>query len=154
MDAPAQRTRRRFLEWLLATSAGSLLAAVLYPLARFLSPPEIPEAPTQQVDAGPVNDPELLAKGFKIVRFGSQPVILVRVAEKEYRAFSAVCTHLDCIVTYRSELDLIWCWCHNGVYNLTGRNIGGPPPRPLAPFKVQVTPGRKGQPDSLVIEKV
>ncbi|MFQ5583702.1 MAG: ubiquinol-cytochrome c reductase iron-sulfur subunit, partial [Calditrichia bacterium] len=54
------------------------------------------------------------------------------------RAFSAICTHLDCIVQYRSDLKHIWCVCHNGHYNLRGINIAGPPPRPLAPYKENV----------------
>jgi cytochrome b6-f complex iron-sulfur subunit len=145
--------RRRLLNWFLGTSAGALLASALYPLVRFLVPPELTEAITNQLDAGFVNDRELVEKGFKILRFGLDPVILVKVTEGEFRAFSAVCTHLDCTVTFRKELQLIWCYCHNGVYDLTGRNIAGPPPRPLAPFRVHVVPGTGGQPDSLVVER-
>ena len=63
---------------------------------------------------------------------------VIRVAESDYRAFSAVCTHLDCIVDFRKDKDLIWCWCHDGIYDLTGKNIGGPPPRPLAPYRVNL----------------
>ena len=57
--------RRGFLGWLLATSAGTLLLSVLYPVIRFISPPHIPEATTSQVEAGPTNDPELLEKGIQ-----------------------------------------------------------------------------------------
>lgn len=95
----AGTSRRRLLNWFLGTSAGALVVSVVYPVLRFLSPPEIAEAPTNEVDAGPVNDPELLENGFKIVRFGQEPVILIRVDEGDYRAFSATCTHLACIVT-------------------------------------------------------
>ena len=57
--------RRRFLDWFLGTSLGALAAAILYPAARFLTPPEIPEATTRQVAAGPVNDPELPGEGLQ-----------------------------------------------------------------------------------------
>lgn len=130
------RTRRRFVEWFLGTSGGALAASVLYPVVRFLDPPRLTEATVQQVEVGPTSDPELLQKGFKIVRFGSEPVIVVRAAEGDYRAFTATCTHLDCIVEYRPEMGRIWCNCHNGAYDLTGRNVAGPPPRPLTPFVV------------------
>jgi Rieske Fe-S protein len=126
---------------------------VVYPVLRFLSPPEIAEAPTNEVDAGLVNDPELLERGFKIVRFGQEPVILIRVDEGDYRAFSATCTHLACIVAYRPELRLIWCYCHNGIFDLTGKNIGGPPPRPLTPYEVHAVPTSGGGPDALVVVK-
>jgi len=146
-------TRRNFLGWFLGTSVGALAASVLYPIARFVSPPRVPEAATNQVEAGPTNDPELLAKGFKIVRFGAEPVILLRVAEGDYRAFSATCTHLDCIVEYQENQHRIFCNCHNGVYDLHGRNVGGPPPRPLTPFKVHVVAKGTSQPGMLVVER-
>lgn len=147
-------TRRRFLNWFLGLSAGALAAAVVYPVLRFFTPPEIAEAITNQVEVGRTNDPELLEKGFKIVRFGEDPVIVIRVAEDDFRAFSAVCTHLACIVSYRPELRRIWCYCHNGVFDLTGKNVGGPPPRPLAPYAVHVVPGKApADPGTLVVER-
>ena len=54
------------------------------------------------------------------------------------KAFSAVCTHLDCIVQYRPEMKGIWCACHNGQYDLNGQNTGGPPPRPLEEYAVNL----------------
>lgn len=145
--------RRRFVNWLLGCSATGLLASILYPVLRFVSPPEVPEAPANQIEAGSTNDAELLERGFKIVRFGAEPVIVVRVAEADYRAFAATCTHLDCIVEYRQDRRLIWCWCHNGVYDLTGRNIAGPPPRPLAAFTVHLVEKSAGQPATIVVSR-
>lgn len=146
-------TRRRLLNWFLGTSVGALLTAALYPVLRFLTPPEVAEASSSQVEAARTNDPELLEKGFKIVQFGGDPVIVIRVAEDDFRAFSAVCTHLACIVSYRPEKRLIWCYCHDGVFDLTGKNIGGPPPRPLAPYTVHVVAGKApGEPGTLVVE--
>ncbi|MBI4391409.1 MAG: Rieske (2Fe-2S) protein, partial [candidate division NC10 bacterium] len=59
-----------------------------------------------------------------------------RTPAGELRAFSAVCTHLNCTVQYRPDLSHIWCACHNGHFDLTGKNIAGPPPRPLETFVV------------------
>lgn len=149
--AAPNRRRRQLVNGLLGGSITGLVASIVYPLARFLSPPEIPEAATDQVDAGTTNDPELLEKGFKIVRFGVEPVILVRVAEGDLRAFSATCTHLDCVVEYLREEKRIHCNCHNGEYDLSGRNISGPPPRPLKPFTVNLVSRGPGAPSSIVI---
>jgi Rieske Fe-S protein len=145
--------RRRLLSWFLGTAAGALAAAVLYPVARFLSPPRIPESTTAEVEAGPANDPELVAKGFKIVRFGAEPVIVLRVSDTDFRAFSATCTHLDCIVEYRRDKQLIWCNCHNGQYDLTGRNVAGPPPRPLTAYRVHLVAKGGGAVPTLVVQK-
>lgn len=152
-DAVTDSGRRRFLSWLLGTSGGALLAAILFPVFRFMSPPRIPEAATNQIEAGPTNDPELLSKGFKIVRFGADPVILIRVSETDFRAFSATCTHLDCIVEYRPGIHRIWCNCHDGQYDLSGHNIAGPPPRPLEPYQVHVV-ANGAQPGTIVVSKV
>ena len=59
-------------------------------------------------------------------RFGAEPVILVKAGESDFRAFSATCTHLDCIVTCRKDKGDIYCNCHGGTYDLTGRNVAGP----------------------------
>ena len=148
-----QGNRRSFLSWLLGTSFGALFGTVMYPVARFLSPPDIPEASTRQVDAGAVNDPELLDKGFKILRFGNEPVILVRVDEEEFRAFAGTCTHLDCIVEFHREPGRIWCNCHNGEYDLRGRVVSGPPPRPLETFEVDLVSKASGQPKTIVVSR-
>jgi Rieske Fe-S protein len=145
--------RRQFLNWLLGGSAAALISSILYPIFRFLSPPHLPEAATNQVEAGPINDPELLEKGFKIVRFGAEPVLVARVGEGDYRAFAATCTHLDCIVEFQRDKQRIFCNCHNGEYNLRGQNVSGPPPRPLAPFKVDLVASGSGRPETIVVTR-
>lgn len=144
---------RRAVNWLLGTSLGALLMAVLYPVIEFLIPPEVPEASTNQVEAGPTNDPDLVGPGFKILRFGNDPVILIRVADGDFRAFSAVCTHLSCIVEYQKDHRRIWCNCHNGWYDLNGQVVAGPPPRPLAPFRVDLAANGPGRPETIVVSR-
>lgn len=151
--SPAEIGRRKFVNWFLGTSVGALAASILFPVFRFLSPPRVPEATTNQVEAGPANEAIFLANGFKIVRFGSEPVIVVRVAEGEFRAFAATCTHLDCIVTYQKDRSRIFCNCHNGIYDLHGRNVAGPPPRPLESFQVNLVPQGGGQAPIVVVSR-
>jgi len=145
--------RRSFINWFLGTSIGALAVSTCYPILRFVSPPDVPEAATDEVEAGPTNDPELIEKGFKIVRFGAEPVILVKVSDTEFKAFSATCTHLDCIVEFRNAEQVLWCNCHNGVYDLTGSVIGGPPPKSLTPFEVHVVQKGSGQPGTVVVKR-
>jgi len=111
-----------------------MLAAIFYPIIRFIIPPEIPEASTNRVVASKLS--ELPVNSGKIFRFGDKPGIVVRTADGQFKAFSAICTHLDCTVQYRQDLKHIWCACHNGHYDLNGKNIGGPPPRPLDEYQV------------------
>jgi len=129
-------TRRRLLSGLLSGSSGTLLAVLLYPILRYIAPPPQSEAAADAVVAGKVKDFPL--NSGKVVRFGSRPAMVVHLPGGEFRAFSAICTHLQCTVQYRSDLELIWCACHNGRFDLAGRNVGGPPPRPLDPLEVAV----------------
>ncbi|MEW5976347.1 MAG: ubiquinol-cytochrome c reductase iron-sulfur subunit [Acidobacteriota bacterium] len=128
--------RRRFMNYLMSTSLGATLAAIAYPIIEFLIPPQVAEAPQSNVVAGSVN--ELKPNSGKIFKFGTQPGILVRTPSGELRAFSAICTHLNCTVQYRDDFEHIWCACHNGHYDLNGKNIAGPPPRPLEQYTVNV----------------
>ena len=129
-------TRRRLLDWLLSGSVGGLLAVLLYPIARYVAPP--PEA-AGAADATVVGKLKEFPPGSgKVVRFGTRPAIVVHLPGGEFRAFSAVCTHLQCTVQYRTDLELIWCACHNGRFDLAGRNVGGPPPRPLDALEVAI----------------
>lgn len=128
--------RRDFVNILLGGGLLGWLSSVLYPVVSFLKPPKVPEANVQSVKAGAAAD--FAANTAQIVKFGRKPVILVRTEAGDFRAFSATCTHLDCIVQYRGDLKQIWCACHNGLYDLKGRNVSGPPPRPLDEFAVNV----------------
>lgn len=131
---PESPPRRSFLDYLLGASALATLGAIVYPIFKFMSPPQIVESAENSVVAAKLS--EVPPNSGKIFKFGNKPGILVHTAPGEFKAFSAVCTHLECIVQYRDDTKQIWCACHNGQYNLSGKNIGGPPPRPLEEYKV------------------
>lgn len=137
IDDPKLPGRRRFLDYLLGTSVVATLGAILYPIFKFMVPPEVVEAQQNSVVAG--KTAEYPPNTGKIFKFGSKPGILIRTEAGELKAFSATCTHLDCIVQYDPASKQIICACHNGKYDLAGRNVGGPPPRPLDEFVVNVT---------------
>jgi len=56
-------------------------------------------------------------------------------------AFSKICTHLGCEVEWQPEKRVFFCPCHKGYYDANGKNIAGPPPRPLSTYKVTVKDG-------------
>jgi Rieske Fe-S protein len=135
-EAGPSLQKRDFLKMVLGGGVLMWLGSVLYPILAYLKPPKEAEVEVTSVKVGTVGEIE---KGSgTIVRFGNKPVILVRTPEGDFRAFSATCTHLDCTVQYRKDLQVIWCACHNGRYDMNGRNIAGPPPRPLDEFRVAV----------------
>ncbi len=131
-----QQTRRGIVGWLLGGGFTASIVAFLYPVIRFMAPPEIAEASVNEVTAGKVQ--EFKVNAGKIVKFGNTPALLIRLGDSEWRAFSGICTHLNCTVQYQEANRQIWCACHNGLYDLNGKVVSGPPPRPLDEFTVRV----------------
>jgi len=137
MTETLDKTRRKLVNWMLGGSAGALLAAIGFPVARFAMPPDVPEAVTSRVLAGKLS--EMPPDGWKIFRFGNDAGILVRTPDGDMRAFNATCTHLSCTVQFRRDLERFWCACHSGEFDLNGQNVAGPPPRPLARYDVNIS---------------
>ncbi len=138
--APARTetpARRRFLGVLLGGGIVASAISFLYPVLRYVVPPANTDLGGEEVIAAKVG--ELKPNSGKIFKFGSKPGLLILDADGTYRAMSASCTHLNCTVQYRSDRKQVWCACHNGTYDLNGRNISGPPPRPLQAFDVHVS---------------
>jgi Rieske Fe-S protein len=134
--APKDPERRHLLDILLSGGFFAFLAALFYPVTRYLTPPPVHEVATNMVVAAKVS--EVKPNSGKVFRFGSKPGILVRLPSGEWRAFSAVCTHLQCTVQYRADVERVWCPCHNGHFDLSGKNVAGPPPSPLESYTVIV----------------
>jgi Rieske Fe-S protein len=139
--------RRSFLDGLLGVGFVSTAVSVLYPVWRFVIPPVNAEPTTDSIVAGKAS--EFQPNSGAVVKFGTKPAIIIRTPEGEFRAFTAVCTHLECTVQYKSETSQIWCACHNGVYDLAGNVVSGPPPRPLESFTVNLR-GESGQEEVVV----
>ncbi len=128
--------RRHFLEIFLGASVAASLVSFFYPVLRYIIPPRREELGSDTVLAGHIG--ELKPNTGTIFRFGDRPGLLILAADGQYHAISAVCTHLGCTVQYRSDLHEVWCACHNGTYTIDGKNISGPPPRPLESYNVFV----------------
>ena len=134
VDAPS---RRRFLRFLTSFSVISTISIIASPIVGFLIPPKVQSAAGGgRVLAGTLKD--LPANTGKVVAMGSKPVIVTNT-EAGIMAFSAVCTHLGCIVEYNPTVRHIMCPCHDGHFNpATGVVLSGPPPRALAPVATAI----------------
>jgi cytochrome b6-f complex iron-sulfur subunit len=136
MTDEKNESRRGFLKTVLGVGLTGLLASIAYPVLMYLKPPAQREVEVSNVLAGTISDFDTEAS--KIIRFGNKPVLVIKTPAGDFRAFSAVCTHLDCTVQYRNDMGAIWCACHNGKFDLNGRNISGPPPAPLTQYLATV----------------
>ncbi|HZS10959.1 MAG TPA: Rieske (2Fe-2S) protein [Nitrospirales bacterium] len=57
-------------------------------------------------------------------------------------ALSRRCTDLGCLISWNVDRQQFVCPCHQGVFDQTGKNLSGPPPRPLDRYEV-VTKGEQ-----------
>jgi Rieske Fe-S protein len=63
------------------------------------------------------------------------------VGDSELKVYSNMCTHLSCRVTWRDDIDVYFCPCHDGRFNKEGEIVAGPPPEPLYDFETKVEDG-------------
>ena len=134
-DEDHYMTRRELAKFL--TLGSGLLAGVNALIALIGLTGAPPAAPVRRI-AG-VDD---IAPGASLLfRYPTDedPCILVRDSSGRFDAFSQVCTHLSCAVVPEVERGVLRCPCHEGYFELhSGRNIAGPPPRPLPRIKLDV----------------
>ncbi len=127
---PTGATRRNVLDLLLGTTVLGTLASVVYPILQYLKP--LPAAgPGGPARLTRAEIEALESKRFVIVPAAGTRVLVLRDQEQKLRALDARCTHEGCTVQYVQAEGVIWCACHNGRFDLEGRVLAGPPPRPL-----------------------
>lgn len=131
-------TRRRFITALVGFSVIATAGGILVPVLSYLYPP----ARKRTSDVGRVLVGTL--KDFppntgKVLAVDDKPVIIVNTPAGGLRVFSAICTHLGCIVFWNAQKGVIQSPCHDGRFNaVTGNVISGPPPRPLPAYEFEV----------------
>ncbi len=126
--------RRSFLKALLGILGTTFLVSFVYPLLRFLAPPD-GEAKGQKVM---IKKSEVPAGSAKDIVINGVPSIIINIPDQGFVALSKVCTHLGCLVEYDKIKKRLLCPCHAGVYTLEGKVVSGPPPKPLQKFPLKV----------------
>lgn len=131
--------RRGFLDWFVGGSFGVLCLTYLSGIVAFLSPAKKSEDNASgPFDAGPLDD--LPVGQSKVVERHGSATLIVRT-EEGVLAFSAVCTHLGCIVQWDTARSQVHCPCHAAVFDTRGNVVSGPPPTPLPVYPVEVRDG-------------
>lgn len=132
-------TRRGFLDFLVGGSLVAWLASLVYPIVRYLKP--LPQSgPTGPAHLTRDEISKLEQTQFVIVPVSGERVIVLQLPDQELLAFSAICTHEGCTVTYQPGQSILWCPCHDARFDLNGRVLSGPPPRPLPKYVARRQP--------------
>ena len=128
--------------WGIITSALTLPAAVY-----LLFPPKVKKT-TQWVDAAdlaqiqPKAPEEVVFRknrvdGWKVTSEKSTAWV-VKQSDNQAIAFSPQCTHLGCAYHWDESNKNFLCPCHTSTFDMEGRVLTGPAPRPLDRFQVRV----------------
>ena len=130
--------RRRLITYLLGFSVVATLGGVLTPIVGYLWPPSRASVGgSGRVQVGSTAD--FPPGQGKVVPVNDKPVIVVNATQGGLKAFSAICTHLGCIVEWDQSRQFILCPCHDGRFNaLNGAIISGPQPAPLPELALTV----------------
>jgi cytochrome b6-f complex iron-sulfur subunit len=119
----------------LGAAAFGWVASLFYPIIRYLTP--LP-------DAGPMGPSRLTSDevtalerdNFVIVPASGKRVLVFLNRDGKLGALDARCTHEGCTVQYNANDEVVWCACHNALFDVDGRVLSGPPPKPLPQYHV------------------
>lgn len=129
--------RRTFLGACLAGLAALAAAAVGWPLFRYLAPRSNGESAEKVV----IPEKDIPTGEAKFFEYAGSSAVLVHKQDGTLVAFSAVCTHMGCIVQWQKDKQYFLCPCHGGHFNSDGIVTAGPPPKPLPKIPFSVADG-------------
>ena len=133
MNPNEPQTRRSFLDLLLALCGAITAAAVAIPGVAYLWP-AAKGGDSQTVEIPGASD---MAPGQSIVlQVGSTAVVIVR-GRSGFKAFSAICSHLGCLVKWDGGRKEFSCPCHAAIFDENGLVVSGPPPSPMVEYTVK-----------------
>jgi menaquinol-cytochrome c reductase iron-sulfur subunit len=146
-------SRRRFLVRMTNLGAAVITAMLSLPAIGFLLSPLFQKRQTTWLRVGDIETVPIGLPTPFVVRMpiGEGPptppvdrvVYVVKSSATQLFVLSNTCTHMQCNVHWDPGLGQYLCPCHGGLYDITGANIGGPPPSPLPQWihRTLVDPG-------------
>jgi menaquinol-cytochrome c reductase iron-sulfur subunit len=145
-------TRRRFFEWVITASAAFIGLGLAFPLFGYVISPALKRrkqpwvnvAATDELSTGVPHQLEYVATvqdGYHETKT-DKALWAVKQANGEVTVFSPMCTHLGCGYHWDRAAQQFKCPCHGSVFDISGRVLAGPAPRPLDVLPSKVERGR------------
>ena len=148
-------SRRGLLGFAASLVGGAAALVVGIPGLRYLLTPVLRRAEAQWVELGDATELGALAAprelrfqyeartGYVLARrTGLLLLVPQESAESGLVAYSAVCSHKACNVSWDTDEELFACPCHAGRFALDGAPAGGPPSEPLRGIALEAREGR------------
>ena len=125
-------TRRTFVNtllggWLLAALSGGIFALLRFAFPTLGKEPDF-------VILKPEDYLDIPANSTKAFAWGGKLGLFFRKTDGNLVALKGVCSHMECNIAYKPEERKFYCSCHKGWFDENGKNIQGPPPKPLEVF--------------------
>jgi Rieske Fe-S protein len=127
-------SRRQFLNTLFGSSLIAFFSGTIFSLAKFAFPTLGKEPDFVVLDKKDFTG--ISKNSAKAFAWGGILGLYLKKEDGSVAALKGVCTHMECNVTYRPAEKKFYCACHKGWYDEAGKNIAGPPPKPLEFFEV------------------
>lgn len=133
--------RRKFLKYVVVGGAGLVAVSVGTPLVvDFLSPSwqqtQSFTYPIARTDSIPVGTPTFVRFEERVpdawvITTESKGLWVVTKDGTNFTVFDPHCTHLNCPFYWDDKSGIFVCPCHGGRFDIDGKVLAGPPPRPL-----------------------
>ncbi len=147
-----KQSRRGFMEWAIAVIAGVIGFGLGVPLAGYVSSPALKRREPSWVEVGPTDglqagQPEEL-EYTRTVQDGwrttasKKAIWAIKQPSGAITVFSPICPHLGCGFRWDGGDKKFKCPCHGSIYDVTGKVLAGPAPRPLDVLPSKVEQGK------------
>lgn len=145
-------SRRKFLSFGIAAIATLISAATAIPFVAYAVSPALRKDQVRWLEVGLISDITLgvpkkleyasLKRDGWVEETTKKAVWVLTKDGQNYTVYDPRCTHLGCAYSWQADKNRFFCPCHDGVFDLDGRVIGGPPPRPLDRFETKIENGK------------
>ena len=123
-------TRRTFLNTLFGGWVATFSLGSLYAVWRGAFP-TLGKEPDFVVLPKPSDYLDIPTNSTKPFAWGGKLGYIFKRSDNTVVALKGVCSHMECNITYKPADRKFYCPCHKGWFDEYGKNIEGPPPKPL-----------------------
>ena len=152
MGDKKELSRRKFMQTAIWGIGGLIGIGFGVPAVAYVAGPALKNQQVQTwMQLGPVSKVELGSPTLFTLTLQTQTgwivnsqdvsVYVLTTDGRSFIAMSNICTHLGCHIRWIAEQNHFFCPCHNGVFDISGNVVSGPPPRPLTRYDVKVDNG-------------